>query len=93
MEMVRARQKGIKIFSVASSGLDEQGEYVFQQLAQQTMGKFIFILYATGPQETLESPHSVEQYTVDRLDSLIVGLIEDELRYLGAGSQSGMMMK
>ena len=51
VEMVRARQKGIKIFSVASSGLDDQGEYVFRQLAQQTMGKFIFILYATGPQE------------------------------------------
>ena len=92
-EMVLARAKGIKIFSVASSGLDEQGEYIFRQLAQQTMGKFIFILYATGPQGSLETPHSVEQYTVDRLDSLIVRLIEEELRHLDIGSPSGMTMK
>ena len=90
-EMVRAREQGIKIFAVASSGLDEQGERVFRQIAQQTMGKFIFILYRTGPQGSLETPHSVEQYTVNRLDSLIVGLIRDELEGLQAGSQRGEM--
>ena len=55
-EMVRARRKGIKIFAVASSGMDQQGEYVFRQLAQQTMGRFLFILYRTGPQGSLETP-------------------------------------
>ena len=62
-EMVRARRKGIKIFAVASSGMDQQGEYVFRQLAQQTMGRFLFILYRTGPQGSLETPTGVEQYT------------------------------
>ena len=93
VEMERPRQRGIKIFSVASSGLDDRGEYIFRQLAQQTMGKFIFILYPTGPQGSLQSPHSVEQYTVNRLDSLIIGLIREELRHLDPGSQSGMRMK
>ena len=92
-EMVEARRRGIKIFSVASSGLDERGEYIFRQLAQQTMGKFIFILYPTGAQGGLESPHTVEQYTVDRLDALIVRLIREELRHLDAGRQTGMGMK
>ena len=46
-EMMRAQEKG-KVFSVASSGLDKQGEYIFRQIAQQTMGKFLFILYATA---------------------------------------------
>ena len=48
-DMVRAREKGIKIFSVASSGLDDQGEYIFRQIAQQTMGNFLFILYRDRP--------------------------------------------
>ena len=85
VDMVRARERGIKIFSVASSGLDEQGEYVFRQIAQQTMGRFLFILYRTGgPQGGLDTPHDVEQYSVDQLDDLIVRLIEDELEALGS---------
>ena len=94
-DMVRARAKGIKIFSVASSGLDEQGEYIFRQIAQQTMGKFLFILYSTGPQGELTTPHDVEQYSVDRLDDLIVRLIEDELAALGQHARpgTGMSMK
>ena len=93
-EMMRAQEKGIKVFSVASSGLDQQGEYILRQIAQQTMGKFLFILYPTGPGGGLETPHDVEQYSVDRLDSLIVKLIEEELAKLKTGvEQSGMMMK
>ena len=93
-EMMRAQEKGIKVFSVASSGLDRQGEYIFRQIAQQTMGKFLFILYPTGPGRSLETPHDVEQYSIDRLDSLIVKLIEEELAKLRTGvEQSGMMMK
>ena len=92
-EMVRAREKGIKIFSVASSGLDEQGEYVFRQIAQQTMGRFLFILYRSGVQGTLETPHDVEQFTVNNLDGLVVRLIEEELAGTEGGEQPGMRMK
>ena len=93
VEMVRAREKGVKIFSVASSGLDDQGEYIFRQIAQQTMGNFLFILYRSGPQGTLETPHNVEQFTVDNLDGLIVGLIEMELAGIEGGQKPGMRMK
>ena len=84
--MVRAREKGIKVFSVASSGLDEQGEYIFRQIAQQTMGRFIFIL-EEGPQGNLETPHSVEQYSVSQLDNLIIRLIREELEATGHGRE------
>ena len=78
--MRRAQSEGIKIFAVASSGLDSQGEYIFRQLAQQTMGKFVFILYETGPQGELTTPHEVgDDYSVQRLDQLIVRLITEEL--------------
>ena len=77
--MIEAKNRGIKIFSVASSGLDLQGEYIFRQLAQQTMGKFIFILYESD-QGSLETPHGVgDQYTVHSLDKLIVRLIQEQL--------------
>ncbi len=93
VEMARAREKGIKIFSVASSGLDQQGEYIFRQIAQQTMGSFLFILYQDGPQGKLDTPHSVEQFTVNNLDGLIVRLIEMELAGIEGGEQPGMRMK
>ena len=76
-EMMWANRRGIKIFPIASSGLDEQGEYIFRQIAQHTMGKFIFLLYGGT------TPHSVGQYTVQNLDDLVVRLIEDELAHLG----------
>ena len=93
VEMARAREKGIKIFSVASSGLDQQGEYIFRQIAQQTMGNFLFILYQDGPQGKLDTPHSVEQFTINNLDGLIVRLIKMELAGIEGGEQPGMKMK
>ena len=83
VEMVEARRRGIKIFSVASSGLDAQGEYIFRQIAQHTMGRFIFLLYA-GYGEGLGTPHNVAEYTVENLDDLIVRLIEEELVVLSS---------
>ena len=77
-EMVQARKRAIKIFSVASSGLNPQGEYIFRQIAQHTMGRFIFILYES-PGGGVGTPHNVDEYTIERLDSLIVRLVEEEL--------------
>ena len=80
-EMVEARKRGIKIFSVASSGLNLRGEYIFRQIAQHTMGRFIFILYES-PGGGVGTPHDVGEYTIERLDSLIVRLVEEELAAL-----------
>ena len=79
VEMIEAHRRGIKIFSIASSGLDEQGEYVFRQIAQHTMGRFIFIVYGAGG----TTPHSVGEYSVERLDDLVVSLVQEELAFLG----------
>ena len=79
-EMVTAREKGIKIHSVATSGLDSQGEYIFRQIAQQTMGKFLFLLYPDGPTGQLTAPHNVgTDHQPETLDDLIVRLIKEEL--------------
>lgn len=90
-EMRRAAESGIKIHAVASSGLDDAGEYIFRQLAQFTGGRFIFLLYDSSPQAATSSEpgapgteHHVpdEQYSVQYLDALIVNLITDELNAL-----------
>ena len=81
VEMAEAKRRGIKIFSVATSGLNAQGEYIFRQIAQHTMGRFIFLLY-DGEGGTPSTPHDVGGYTVERLDDLVVRLVEEELAAL-----------
>ena len=76
--MIEAHRRGLKVFSIASSGLDEQGEYVFRQISQHTMGRFIFIVY--GADGT--TSHNVSEYTVERLDDLVVSLVQQELEFL-----------
>jgi hypothetical protein len=87
-EMVEAVRRGIKIIPIASSGLDDQGEYIFRQLAQFTLGRFVFLTYEEAGQPSsgpgTETDHHVEpqDYTVDVLDSLIVRLVTEELTVL-----------
>ncbi len=87
-EMVEAVRRGIKIIPIASSGLDDQGEYVFRQLAQFTLGRFVFLTYEEAGQPSsgpgTETNHHVasQDYTVDVLDSLIVRLVTEELAVL-----------
>lgn len=77
--MATALRRGVKIHTIASSGLDEFGEYVFRQVAQHTMGKFVFIVYG----ENGDTPHSVgDQYTIQNLDDLVVNLVAAELDHL-----------
>jgi hypothetical protein len=79
-EMQVAAERGIKIEPIASSGLDDQGEYVFRQLAQYTTGRFSFLTYgADGHSPGTSTPHHVDDYAVLSLDELVVKLIGDEL--------------
>lgn len=83
-EMVNAAARGIKIYPIASSGLDSQGEYIFRQLAQFTDGRFMFLTYgAAGPGSTgTETDLNVKDYTVGSLDTLVVRIITEELSFL-----------
>lgn len=84
--MEAAAERGIKIYPLASSGLDEQGEYIFRQLAQFTNGRFLFLTDPAGQPNT-DSSVSVgdNSYTVAALDQLILNIIREELSHL-AGS-------
>ncbi|MCB0060641.1 MAG: VWA domain-containing protein [Caldilineaceae bacterium] len=88
-DMIEAVAKGIKIFPVGASNLNEQGEYIFRQLAQFTGGKFVFLTYADGSNPRsgpgTETDHDVDTYSVDTLDRLVVRLVREELAQLGSG--------
>jgi len=78
--IARAREAGVRIFPIASSGLDDQGELVYRELAQATLGRFVFLTYGVdGASPGDETDHHVEDYSVLALDDLVVRLVEEEL--------------
>jgi len=82
-DMVFAAQQGIKIESLAASGLDDQGEFIWRQLAEATLGQFLFLTY--GPDDS--TTHHVSGYTADNLDDLVVRLIDGELSPTASSQQ------
>ncbi|MGQ0823604.1 MAG: vWA domain-containing protein [Actinomycetota bacterium] len=88
VEMDRAAQRGVKIHPIASSGLDNQGEYVMRQLAQYTTGRFNFLTYgADGVSPGDATTHHVDDYSVLSLDELVVQLVSDELAALAVAPE------
>ena len=83
-EIQQAVAKGIKIYPIAASNTDPFAEYVFRQMAQQTLARFLFLTYQQGqeggvPGERTSLQAGEQSYTVDRLDDLIVQVIQREL--------------
>ncbi len=101
-EMLTAAAKGIKIHSVASSGLEPEGEYIFRQISQVTMGHFIFLTYDTDSTAVTGAPPGANRpdlnvgepedeqgagaYTVEQLHEIVLRLITDELAALPGGA-------
>ncbi len=82
-----AKKQAIKIFSVGTGGLNLQGEYVLRQIAQYTQGKYIFLTYGeTGESEGGRpgsvSHHTGANYQTDKLESIIIRLVKEELAHL-----------
>ncbi|HYO48238.1 MAG TPA: vWA domain-containing protein [Chloroflexia bacterium] len=77
----QAVAKGIKIFPIGASGLTGQGEYIFRQFAQVTQGQFVFLTYANGVSGApgTATNHSVSDFTVQNLDTLVVNLVAGEV--------------
>lgn len=92
--MQYALANGIKVHPIASGGLDNQGEFILRQIAQHTMGKFLFLTYDDGVGGSAgdsrtdlevgdpEDEQGVGDYSVSQLDELVLRLITDELAAL-----------
>jgi len=86
-----AAHRGIQVFTIAASGMDDLGQVVWRQIAQYTNAKNLFVLRGgAGPQSTgAGDPKSScggtqTRFTSDNLDALIVSDIEREMAALNA---------
>jgi hypothetical protein len=88
-DMKTASHRGIQLFTVAASGMDNLGQVVFRQMAQFTGGTNMFVLRGgAGPQSTgggdpmssCGGTHT--NYSSGKLDELIVQKIRRELKAL-----------
>ncbi|MDR2870620.1 MAG: VWA domain-containing protein, partial [Deferribacteraceae bacterium] len=84
-----AREKGIKLFSVGTGGLGIEGETNLRQIAQYTMGKYIFLTYGErgesdgsgegGNPAGSVSHHTGENFTSENLEAVIIRFSKDEI--------------
>jgi hypothetical protein len=78
--MYRAAELGIKIFPIASSGLDNShGELIMRKIALITNAEYIFITNSSGGTDYHVGE---QQFQVSNLDGLIIDVIENEMDVL-----------
>lgn len=84
--MQESLERGIKWVSVGAGGLPRQGEVIFRQIAQYTMGEYVFVTGGGGGDtdgSRTEASHNVgTNYKVENLDQAMVRIVRRELSYL-----------
>lgn len=85
-QVVKAVEKGIKIFTVGTGGLDIKGEYMLRQISQYTSGKYIFLTYgekgeSEGGVTGGVSHHTGDNFQTDKLEAVIIKFAKEELEY------------
>lgn len=77
-----AIHNGVRIHTVAASGLDDRGSLVFRQVAQLTRGKFIFIEYGSAAASAAD--HGVTgPVAANNLDAILYEQIRAEIQGWG----------
>jgi Mg-chelatase subunit ChlD len=86
-----AAAKGIKLFTVSASGMNDVGQVVMRQMAQFTGASNMFVLRGgAGPQSVgggdpkSSCGGTQEQYSSGKLDKLIINKIKQELAAIDA---------
>lgn len=75
----QARRTGVKIFSVAASGVADLAEYVMRVASQTTLARYVFLTDDSGIGGSHAEPH-IPCYRVQYLGRLMVRLIIGEMR-------------
>lgn len=84
LDTLLAARRSIKISPIASSGSNPQAEYVFRQLAQLTLAKFVFLTYgADGASPGDRTNLNVDAYETLALDQLVTRLTREEVAWQG----------
>ena len=84
--MKESLRRGIKWVTVGAGGLSINGEVIYRQIAQYSMGEYVFITQGGGDDSeggTGEASHHVGgNYRTENLDQAIVRIVRRELSYL-----------
>ena len=83
--MKEANEKGIKLFSIGTGGLDINGEYVLRQISQYTYAKYIFLTYgekgeSEGGVSGSVSHHTGDNFPTDKLESIVIRFAKEEIQ-------------
>ena len=73
------RARGIAMYPVASSGVKAEAEYIFRTAAMMTGGAYSFLTDDSGVGNRHTDPHQAPDHSIQRLDDLVVQLVESEL--------------
>lgn len=86
-----AAHRGIKVYTIAASGMDDLGQVVWRQIAQYTGATNMFVLRGgAGPQSTgggdpkTSCGGTHQNYSSGNLDQLIANKVRREIRALSA---------
>jgi len=72
------RARGVKLYPVASSGVDSSAELIMRTGALATLGRYIFLTDDSGVGDPHADPH-IPCYQVQKLNTLIARMIASEL--------------
>ncbi len=87
-----AMVRGIRVHTVAASGLDDPGSFAFRQIAQLTRGQFIFIEY--GSVTAAAADHGVAgPVSSNNLDDILYGRIRAEIDGWGRASSPTVVQR
>jgi len=83
--MKEASERGIKLFSIGTGGLDINGEYVLRQISQFTNAKYIFLTYgekgeSEGGASGSVSHHTGANFPTDKLESIVIRFAKEEIQ-------------
>ncbi len=73
-----ARARGLRIYPLAASGVDNSAEHVMRTAAVLTQGRYLWLTDDSGVGNSHAEPH-VPCYEVSRVDDLVARVIESEL--------------
>lgn len=76
--VAQLRAGGVRLYPVASSGVDVKAEYVMRSAAFLTLGQYLFLTDHSGIGNAHARPHT-SQFLVEHLDRLMVRMITSEL--------------
>ncbi len=76
--ITKARAKGVRIYPISGSGVDDKTEFIMRHLAYLTDAKYIFLSNDSGVGNSHKEP-KIRCYQVTKLDNLIQRVIESEI--------------